>query len=97
PVRRRVIRPQLPRPEGVKIERQAPDFMIRNNGGRGNGTFRGGDSRGRGAGRGGHGGHGGHPGHGGGGHRFGRGPNRGGGSGGGGNQRFDRGPRKRSR
>jgi uncharacterized membrane protein YgcG len=87
PVHRPLIRAQLPRPEGVKIERQAPDFTIRNNGGRGNGNFRGGDSRGRGGSRGGHGGHGG------GGHRFGRGPNRGGG----GNQRFDRGPRKRSR
>ena len=86
PVHRPLIRAQLPRPEGVKIERQIPDFTIRHNGGRGgNGNFRGGDTRGRG-GRGG--------GHGGGGHRFGRGPNRGGG---GGNQRFDRGPRKRSR
>jgi hypothetical protein len=73
PVHRPLIRAQLPRPEGVKIERQAPDFTIRNNGGRGgNGNFRAGDTRGRG-GRGGHGGHGG-----GGGHRFGRGPNRGG-------------------
>jgi hypothetical protein len=85
PVHRHLIRAQLPRPEGVKIERQIPDFTIRHNAGRGgNGNFRGGDMRGRG-GRGG--------GHGGGGHRFGRGPNRGGG----GNQRFDRGPRKRSR
>jgi len=90
PVHRPLIRAQLPRPEGVKIERQIPDFTIRNNGGRGNGNFRGGDMRGRG----GRGGHGGHGGGGGGGHRFGRGPNRGGG---GGNQRFDRGPRKRSR
>jgi len=88
PVHRPLIRAQLPRPEGVKIERQAPDFTIRNNGGRSNGNFRGGDLRGRG-GRG-----GGHGGQGGGGHRFGRGPNRGGGGGG---QRFDRGPRKRSR
>lgn len=91
PVHRPLIRAQLPRPEGVKVERQAPDFTIRNNGGRGNGSFRGaggGDARGRG-GRGGQGGHGGF----GGGNRFGRGgPNRGGG-----NQRFDRGPRKRSR
>jgi hypothetical protein len=96
PVHRPLIRAQLPRPEGVKVERQTPDFTIRNNGGRGNGNFRGaggGDMRGRG-GRGGHGGHGGHGGFGGG-NRFGRGggPNRGGG----GNQRFDRGPRKRSR
>jgi len=89
PVHRPLIRAQLPRPEGVKIERQAPDFTIRNNGGRGNGNFRGGDSRGRGAG-----GRPGQGGHAGGGHRFGRGPNRGGGAG---NQRFDRGPRKRSR
>ena len=89
PVHRPLIRAQLPRPEGVKIERQIPDFTIRHNGGRGgNGNFRGGDMRSRG-GRSGGGGHG----HGGGGHRFGRGPNRGGG----GNQRFDRGPRKRSR
>jgi hypothetical protein len=92
PVHRPLIRAQLPRPEGVKVERQAPDFTIRHNGGaRGNGNFRGaggGDMRGRG-GRGGQGGHGGF----GGGNRFGRGgPNRGGA-----NQRFDRGPRKRSR
>jgi hypothetical protein len=92
PVHRPLIRAQLPRPEGVKLERQAPDFTIRHNaGGRGNGSFRGaggGDMRGRG-GRGGHSG----PGGPGGGNRFGRGgPNRGGG-----NQRFDRGPRKRSR
>ena len=86
PVHRPLIRAQLPRPEGVKNERQAPDFTIRHNAGRGNGNFRGGDMRGRG-------GRGGHGGGGGGGHRFGRGPNRGGG----GNQRFDRGPRKRSR
>jgi uncharacterized membrane protein YgcG len=89
PVHRPLIRAQLPRPEGVKIERQAPDFTIRNNGGRGNGSFRGGDSRGRGGG-----GRAGQGGPAGGGHRFGRGPNRGGGAG---NQRFDRGPRKRSR
>jgi uncharacterized membrane protein YgcG len=93
PVHRPLIRAQLPRPEGVKIERQAPDFTIRNNAGRGNGNFRGGDSRGRG-GAGGGGGRAGHGGHAAGGHRFGRGPNRGGGAG---NQRFDRGPRKRSR
>ncbi len=87
---RPLIRAQLPRPEGLKIERQAPDFTIRhNNGGRGgNGSFRGGDTRGRG-------GRGGQGGQGGGGQRFGRGPNRGGAGGGG--QRFDRGPRKRSR
>jgi hypothetical protein len=89
PVHRPLIRAQLPRPEGVKIERQGPDFTIRHNGARsgGNGNFRGGDMRGRG-GRGGHGGQGG--GHGGGGHRFGRGSNRGGGA-----QRFDRGPRNK--
>jgi len=80
PVHRPLIRAQLPRPEGVKIERQGPDFTIRNNGGRGNGNFRGGDMRGR-SGRGGHSGQGGH---GGGGHRFGRGPSRG---------DFGRGPR----
>jgi hypothetical protein len=83
PVHRPLIRAQLPRPEGVKIERQVPDFTIRHNGARGgggNGNFRGGgDMRGRG-GRGGHGG----------GQRFGRGPNRGGGA-----QRFDRGPRNK--
>jgi hypothetical protein len=74
PVHRPLIRAQLPRPEGAKIERQAPDFTIRHNAGRGgNGNFRGGDMRGR-SGRGGHSGGG----HGGGGHRFGRGPNRGG-------------------
>jgi hypothetical protein len=96
PVHRPLIRAQLPRPEGLKIERQAPDFTIRHNTGRGgNGSFRGGDTRGRG-GRGGHGGQGGQGGQGGGGQRFGRGPNRGG-AGGGGPQRFDRGPRKRSR
>jgi len=73
PVHRPLIRAQLPRPEGAKIERQAPDFTIRHNNARGgNGNFRGGDQRAR-SGRGGHGGgHGG-----GGGHRFGRGPNRG--------------------
>src|SRR5260370_15640739 len=87
PVHRPLIRAQLPRPEGVKVERQAPDFTIRQNSGRGggNGNFRGGDMRGRG-GRGG--------GQNSAGHRFGRGPNR---AGGGGQQRFDRGPRKRSR
>jgi hypothetical protein len=85
PVHRPLIRAQLPRPEGVKNERQAPDFTIRQSGGRGNGSFRGGDARSRG-GRGGGGENTGH--------RFGRGPNRGGGAGG---QRFDRGPRKRSR
>ena len=47
PVHRPLIRAQLPRPEGAKVERQAPDFTIRHNGGRGgNGNFRGGDMRG---------------------------------------------------
>src|SRR5579862_9555122 len=73
PVHRPLIRAQLPRPEGVKVERQAPDFTIRHNGGRGgNGNFRGGggggDMRGRAA-------RGGQSNQGGGGHRFGRGPN----------------------
>jgi hypothetical protein len=81
PVHRPLIRAQLPRPEGLKIERQAPDFTIRQNAGRGNGNFRGGaHAGGRGAGS-----------NGGGGHRFGRGPNRGGGRGGA-NQGFGRGP-----
>ena len=43
PVHRPLIRAQLPRIEGLKIERQAPDFTIRQNAGRGgNGHFRGG-------------------------------------------------------
>ena len=38
PVHRPLIRAQLPRPEGLKIERQAPEFTIRqNNNGRGGG------------------------------------------------------------
>ena len=82
PVHRPLIRAQLPRPGGVKVERQAPDFTIRQ-GGRGNGSYRGADTRGR-AGRSG----GGQNNNG---HRFGRGPNRGGGN----NQRFDRGPRNK--
>ena len=42
PVHRPLIRAQLPRVEGVKLERQAPDFTIRQNAGRGgNGHFRG--------------------------------------------------------
>jgi hypothetical protein len=89
PVHRPLIRAQLPRPEGLKIERQAPEFTIRQNNGRGGG-FRGrnqgggGNPSGAGAG---------------GGQRFGRGPHRGGsgsgGSGSGGrgpNQGFGRGP-----
>jgi hypothetical protein len=92
PVHRPLIRAQLPRPEGMKIERQAPEFTIRQNNGR-NGGFRGrgpssgpsgqrfgrGPQRGNGNGRG--------PGQG-----FGRGP-----GGGGGNQRHGGGPRKRGR
>src|SRR3954463_16313226 len=90
PVHRQLIRAQLPRVEGVKIERQAPDFTIRQNSLRGGQNFRGGDSRGSGrhqaAGSG-----GGTP------TRFGRGPQRGGGSGSGGgrggtNQGSGRGP-----
>jgi hypothetical protein len=77
PVHRPLIRAQLPRPEGIKIERQAPEFTIRQNNGRGGG-FRG---------RGGQGGNG--NGNNAGGHRFGRGPHRGGGRGP--NQSFGRG------
>jgi hypothetical protein len=74
PVHRPLIRAQLPRIEGVKVERQAPDFTIRQTGGRGGGgNFRGGGQ-----------------GHGNGQQRFGRGPHRGGGGGrgGGGQQGF---------
>jgi hypothetical protein len=82
PVHRPLIRAQLPRPEGLKIERQAPEFTIRQNNGRGAG----GGFRGRNQG-------GGANGAGSGGQRFGRGPNRGGGgSGRGPNQGFGRGP-----
>jgi hypothetical protein len=109
PVHRPLIRAQLARPEGVKVERQAPDFTIRQNpNGRG-GSFRGtgdvrtrggsGSGSGGGAGRGSNGSNNGH--------RFGRGPMRSGsgggtGSGRGANQGFGRGPgnagpRKRSR
>ncbi|HMC77908.1 MAG TPA: hypothetical protein VKH34_12270 [Vicinamibacterales bacterium] len=86
PVHRPLIRAQLARPEGIKIERVAPEFTIRQNSGRGNGTngggFRhggggGGDMRGRagapGAGRNGGGSNNGH--------RFGRGPRPAGGGG----------------
>jgi len=95
-VHRPLIRAQLPRPEGFKVERQAPDFTIRQNNARGGG----GGFRGRGPGGNGNGG--------GGGQRFGRGPHRGG-SGRGPNQGFGRGsgggqprqgqggPRKRGR
>jgi translation initiation factor IF-2 len=103
PVHRPLIRAQLARPEGIKIERVAPEFTIRQNP-NGRGGFRGGSNSGGGGGdmraRGGGGG-GGRPGGGGGGsnngHRFGRGPSRPGGGGGGGrgggpNQGFGRGP-----
>jgi hypothetical protein len=39
PVHRPLIRAQLPRIDGVKAERQAPDFTIRQNAGRGRGSF----------------------------------------------------------
>jgi hypothetical protein len=85
PVHRPLIRAQLARPEGIKIERQAPEFTIRQNpNGRG-GSFRGGGA-GRSAGAGGGGGSNN-------GHRFGRGPRPAGGGGGRGpNQGFGRGP-----
>jgi hypothetical protein len=100
PVHRPLIRAQLPRVEGLKLERQAPDFTIRQNSGRSNGGFRGGGGGGGGNngqrfGRGGP-----HRGGSGGGGRgagqgFGRGP---GGGGGGGNQpRHGGGGRKRGR
>ena len=86
PVHRPLIRAQLPRTEGMKIERQAPEFTIRQNNGRGPA---GGGFRGRG-----NGGGGGQAGNGGGG----RGPNQGFGRGpGGGGQPRQGGPRKRSR
>jgi hypothetical protein len=87
PVHRPLIRAQLPRIEGLKVERQAPDFTIRQTAGRGgggNGHFRGGNNNngqrfGRGPHRGGRGG----------GQGFGRGP--------GGNQQRHGGGRKRGR
>jgi hypothetical protein len=88
PVHRQLIRAQLPRVEGVKVERQAPEFTIRhNNNVRGGGQNFRGDTRA----------HGGRPaGNGNGsGARFGRGPQRpagGGGGRGGSNQGFGRGP-----
>jgi hypothetical protein len=88
PVHRQLIRAQLPRVEGVKVERQAPEFTVRHNANaRGGGqNFRGGDARA----------HGGRPGGNGsgGGARFGRGPRPAGGGGGrgGSNQGFGRGP-----
>jgi hypothetical protein len=97
PVHRPLIRAQLPRPEGIKLERQAPEFTIRQNNGRsGNGGFRGaGDMRARGGGGGGpRNGNGNGNGGGNNGHRFGRGPRPGSGGGGGRgpNQGFGRGP-----
>ncbi len=85
PVHRQLIRAQLPRVEGVKIERQAPDFTIRQNNLRGGGgNFRGGDTRAAGRNSGSNGG---------GGSRFGRGPQRSNGAGGrGGGSGFGRGP-----
>lgn len=83
PVHRPLIRAQLPRPEGMKVERAAPEFTIRQNG---RGFRRDGNVRGAGGGRGGH-------------QRFGHGGHgqqqRSGGGGRGGQQRF--GGRKRSR
>ncbi|HEY3885980.1 MAG TPA: hypothetical protein VGL62_12270, partial [Vicinamibacterales bacterium] len=46
PVHRPLIRAQLPRPEGMKIERTAPEFTIRQNAGRGGGFRRDGNGRG---------------------------------------------------
>ena len=85
PVHRPLIRAQLPRPEGIKIERPAPEFTIRQNNARGGfrGRHGGGNSNSNGNA----------------GHRFGRGPHRGG-SGRGPNQGFGRnsgGGRKRGR
>jgi hypothetical protein len=96
PVHRPLIRAQLARPEGIKIERQAPEFTIRQNpNGRG-GSFRGnggggGDMRSRGGGAGRSNGAGGGSNNG---HRFGRGPRPAGGGGGGRGpgQGFGRGP-----
>jgi len=98
PVHRPLIRATLPRPEGIKTERPAPDFTIRQNNGRGNGNFRGRGAQAQG-------GNSGRPG--GGGARFGRGPQQGQGrgQGRGANQGFGRaagqrhsgGPKKRSR
>jgi hypothetical protein len=87
PVHRQLIRAQLPRVEGVKVERQAPEFTIRHNTNvRGGGQNFRGDTRA----------HGGRPAGNGSGSaaRFGRGPQRpaGGGGRGGSNQGFGRGP-----
>lgn len=79
PVHRPLIRAQLPRPEGVKNERQAPEFTIRQNNGRDRFRGRGPGGGGTGNGTGGH-------------QRFGHGPHRGGGGAGRGpNQGFGRG------
>jgi hypothetical protein len=98
PVHRPLIRATLPRPEGIKTERPAPEFTIRQNNNRGNGNFRGRGMQG-------HGGNSGRPG----GARFGRGPQQGQargqgrgatqafGRGAGGGQRQGGGPKKRSR
>lgn len=87
PVHRPLIRATLPRPEGFqKDARPAPEFTIRQSGGRGTGSFR--DLRGRGRGPG-HGGNGSRPGN----TRFGRGPQgRGAGRGGATSGGFGRGP-----
>ena len=92
PVHRPLIRAQLPRVEGLKVERQAPEFTIRQNAGRGNGHFRGGGNNGQRFSRGPHrgGGGGGGGGRGGAGQGFGRGGNQPRHGGGGG-------PRKRGR
>jgi hypothetical protein len=85
PVHRPLIRAQLARPEGIKIERQAPEFTIRQNpNGRG-GFSRGSNGGGpmRTSGGGGGGGRNGGGASNNNGHRFGRGPSRPGGGGGG--------------
>ncbi len=83
PVHRPLIRAQLARPEGIKLERQAPEFTIRQNSGRGGaGGFRGGGGAGGGRSNAGSNS----------GSRFGRGPQRAGGRDGGSNQGFGRGP-----
>jgi hypothetical protein len=92
PVHRPLIRATLPRPEGVKTERPIPEFTIRQNGGRGNGNFRGGFAAkgGRGQGM-----NGGRPANA---ARFGRGPQGRGGQGRGASVGgCNRGPKKRSR
>jgi hypothetical protein len=100
PVHRPLIRAQLPRIEGLKIERQAPEFTIRQHSGRG-GSSRGSNVHTSGRNTNSMGGGGAN-----GGSRFGRGPHRGGGRGpnqgfgrgpGGGDQQRQGGPRKRSR